>query len=162
MPAWTWRCRARPGCAARALLVSLGNRKVSQHAIDARVRNLLHLANRVAPVGFHDDMPEAVNDQADTRVFLRELAVAGIVLLKNDHTVLPLDKSRSVAMMGPNAKMAAYAGGGSASLRPTYTTTPYQGICQHAQDVRYTLGAHGYKQLPAISLMRTPEVSSRV
>ncbi|KAK7919938.1 hypothetical protein PG985_007960 [Apiospora marii] len=140
------------------LLVSMGNRKVSQHALNDRVRQLLRLANRVAPVGFRDDAPEeAVHDTPETRALLRELAVAGIVLLKNDNAVLPLDKTKSVAVMGPNAQLAAYAGGGSASLRPTYTTTPYEGIRQHASDVRYTLGAHGYKQLPALSRMSTRE-----
>ncbi|KAK8005894.1 hypothetical protein PG991_012191 [Apiospora marii] len=141
------------------LLVSMGNRKVSQHALNDRVRQLLRLANRVAPVGFRDDdVPEeAVNDAPETRALLRELAVAGIVLLKNDGAVLPLNKDKSVAVMGPNAQFAAYAGGGSASLRPTYTTTPYEGIRQHASDVRYTLGAHGYKQLPALSGMSTRE-----
>ncbi|KAK8093377.1 hypothetical protein PG997_000062 [Apiospora hydei] len=139
------------------LLVSLGNRKVSQHALNDRVRNLLTLANKVAPLASEGNASEDVNNTSEARALMRELAVAGIVLLKNDDSVLPLDKSKSVAVIGPNAKIAAYAGGGSASLRPTYTTTPYEGIAQHAKDLKYTLGAHGYKQLPAISLMSTRE-----
>ena len=61
------------------------------------------------------------------------------------------------AVIGPSAKVAAYSGGGSASLRATYTTTPFQGITQHKPDAKYALGANGYFQLPAISLMSERE-----
>ena len=51
-------------------------------------------------------------------------------------------------MIGPNAKIAAYCGGGSASLLPYYTITPFEGITAQAKDVKYALGATAYKKLP--------------
>ena len=56
-------------------------------------------------------------------------------------------------MIGPNAKLAAFSGGGSASLRPYYATTPFEGICKYAPDAKYALGAAAYHQLPPISEM---------
>lgn len=49
-----------------------------------------------------------------------------------------------------------YCGGGSASLRPYYTVTPLEGIKAQGSDVRYTLGAAGFKRLPLLgSLLKT-------
>lgn len=56
-------------------------------------------------------------------------------------------------MIGPNAMFAAFSGGGSASLRPYYAITPFQGICGYVPDAKYALGAAGYHQLPIISTM---------
>jgi len=78
------------------LFVSVGNRKVSEHTLNDRIRNLLNLANRVAPLGFVEDAPENTIDTPETERQLRDLAAAGIVLLKNESNVLPLDKSKSV------------------------------------------------------------------
>lgn len=58
-----------------------------------------------------------------------------------------------VAVIGPNAKFAAYSGGGSASLSPTYTTTPFEGILRYRPDAKYALGARAYCQLPVMSLL---------
>lgn len=79
-------------------VVSVGNRKVSEHTINERVRNLLNLANRVAPLGLND-APEGTIDTPETAQTLRQVARAGIVLLKNDNQVLPLDKSKSVSLI---------------------------------------------------------------
>ena len=54
-------------------------------------------------------------------------------------------------MIGPNAKNAVYCGGGSASLRPYYAITPFDGIRSQAKDVRYSIGAIGYKKLPLLT-----------
>lgn len=59
-------------------------------------------------------------------------------------------------MIGPNAKSAAYCGGGSASLRPYYTVAPFDAVKAQASDVRYALGVTARKTLPQIGpLLRT-------
>jgi beta-glucosidase len=49
-----------------------------------------------------------------------------ITLLKNEHGLLPLDKSRlhSLAVIGPNADVPLYEGGGSAGVVPAHSDTP--------------------------------------
>lgn len=55
-------------------------------------------------------------------------------------------------MIGPNAKFAAYSGGGSASLRPYYAVTPFDAISAQAEStVEYTIGYGGYNKLPLLS-----------
>jgi len=57
---------------------------------------------------------------------------------------------RQVAVIGPNAKMAAYCGGGSATLSPYYATTPYEGISSKANTIHYSIGCQGHKLLPLL------------
>jgi beta-glucosidase len=49
----------------------------------------------------------------------REIAARGIVLLKNDGGVLPLNASRSIAVVGESARTPRYQGGGSSQITPT-------------------------------------------
>lgn len=60
---------------------------------------------------------------------MRRLAAESIVLLKNER-VLPLEAESlsSVAIIGGNAKAIVLSGGGSASLKPTFFHSPYDGI----------------------------------
>ncbi|KAJ4357611.1 beta-glucosidase [Didymosphaeria variabile] len=133
------------------ITVSLGSRKVTEYDVDDRVRNLLKLVKRVERLGIPQDAEEKELNAPETPGFARKLASSGIVLMKNERQVLPLDRSKSIAVMGPNAKFAAYSGGGSANLKPYYAVAPFEGISSAAKDVKYTLGAHAYKQLPLLS-----------
>ncbi|TLD04095.1 hypothetical protein PgNI_11288 [Pyricularia grisea] len=149
------------------IVVSLGSRKLTEHTVDQRVRNLLNLTNRVAcpERPFVTDSPEKTDTSIPAEELssrMHKIASDGLVLLKNNNNILPLSKEKTVAVIGPNANIAAYAGGGSASLRPTYTTTPLDGILKHVPSAKYTLGAAGYKQLPALSLIsKTPDGTGR-
>ncbi|MBE3046627.1 glycoside hydrolase family 3 C-terminal domain-containing protein, partial [Candidatus Bathyarchaeota archaeon] len=53
--------------------------------------------------------------------------------------------------MGPNAKVATYHGGGSASLTAYYAVTPYDGISSKLSSApEYSVGAQSHKLLPLI------------
>lgn len=126
-------------------------RKISHHTINERVKSLLHFTNKVMKHGVAENAPETTAETLETAQLLRKLGAAGIVLLKNENNVLPFRKDKTVAVIGPNAKFAAYSGGGSANLLPYYAVTPFEGISSQASDVRYTLGAIGHKKLPGIT-----------
>jgi beta-glucosidase len=124
-----------------------------------------------------ENAPEQTRDTPETAALLRRLATDAIVLLKNEQDVLPLSKSKSVsphflraillealidirkvAVIGPNAKFAAYCGGGSSSLPPYYAVAPFAGINSklQAETVAYALGSHAHKELPLLgSQLRT-------
>jgi beta-glucosidase len=71
--------------------------------------------------------------------------------MQNTNNVLPFDKNKTTAVIGPNADFAAFCGGGSAALRPYYAITPLQGVRNKVPNAEYTLGAAGWKKLPLLS-----------
>lgn len=66
------------------------------------------------------------------RNLARHIAEESIVLLKNERETLPLmpQKIKRLAIIGPSAKVARLGGGGSASLTPPYTVSPYEGLME--------------------------------
>lgn len=46
--------------------------------------------------------------------------------------------------------MAAYCGGGSASLLPYYTVTPFDGILSKTKNVKYSVGCYSHLMLPLL------------
>jgi beta-glucosidase len=60
----------------------------------------------------------------------RQIAAEGMVLLKNDGGLLPLDPAplRNVLVVGPYAVRPNTGGGGSSHVIPLYTITPYDGL----------------------------------
>ncbi|KAF9509984.1 glycoside hydrolase family 3 protein [Hydnum rufescens UP504] len=141
---------------------ALGGKKISQQNIDAGARNLLELVNKVQESGVPEDASEESIDTPEVRALMREAASSAVVLLKNQapphqrYAVLPLlshPDTQSIAIIGPNAKIALLGGGGSASLRATYSVTPFDAISAAAKgagitDVKYARGANGYKFVP--------------
>jgi len=61
--------------------------------------------------------------------------------------------------VGPNAKIATYHGGGSASLAAYYAITPFDGIsAQLTSPPEYTVGCYAHKELPELgTLLKTDE-----
>lgn len=58
----------------------------------------------------------------------RKVSEEGIVLLKNENSLLPLKNIKKIAVIGPNASEARLGGGGSASVTPFYTVSPLEGL----------------------------------
>lgn len=115
-------------------------------SLDQRVRNVLNLVNYTRSSGVPENAEEHETNIEEHRSLLREVASQSIVLLKN--SVLPLKKTK-VAVIGPNSKIATYCGGGSASLRPYYTVTPFEGLASQAQ-VEFSQGTYGHQLLPQL------------
>lgn len=130
---------------------ALGCRKLLPRDIDACIRRILQLIKRVQPLGIPENAEEKAVDTPETAAFLRNLGSNGLVLLKNEKEVLPFKKEKTTAVIGPNAALAAYCGGGSASLAAYYTVTPLEGIKSQCSQTKYCLGAPGWKKLPYMS-----------
>ena len=94
-------------------------------------------------------LPERTRDSPEERELNLKFASDSIVLLKNEGRVLPLQTAsmRSIAVIGPNAKLRTVSGGGSAYLTPSYIVTPLEGI-QSAMAgkgiaIKYAPGCYG-------------------
>lgn len=76
----------------------------------------------------------------------REIGEEGVVLLKNDRSLLPLnlDKVKKIAVIGENAIKMMTVGGGSSSLKARYEVTPLDGLKKRVGDKAEIVYARGY------------------
>jgi beta-glucosidase len=118
--------------------------RITEATIDDNVGRIL----RVIFLSGIFDQPRAGGGEVDTseqRAIALQGATEGIVLLKNDGGLLPLEatKIHSIAVIGPNAAIARTGGGGSSLVRPKYAIAPLDGIKEKAGgkiQVTYALG----------------------
>src|SRR6266567_2436458 len=121
MPSPKWR--------GEKLLAAAQRGEVEEATIDASVRRLLQLlvkaglfSMEVPQTSFPETMPEQAIDLPEHRALIRQAAVEGCVLLRNEEHVLPLQRAHltSIAVIGPNARVAQIMGGGSAQVNVHY------------------------------------------
>ncbi|TRM68227.1 glycoside hydrolase family 3 protein [Schizophyllum amplum] len=139
----------------RAVERAMAGGKLDVSDLDFCVRNILGLLKRAYASGIPFDAPEEGLDTPEVRALLRRAAADATVLLKNDKGVLPLKKgTKSIAVIGPNARYAMTSGGGSARLLSTYAISPLEGIEEEAKkvgaEVKYHIGATSHKYLPLL------------
>jgi len=115
------------------LLPALQRGEVSVAMIDDKVRRILR---KTIEFGFFDrgqtDAAIPLYSQKGKEVALEE-ARSGMVLLKNENGILPLDKSkiRTIAVLGPDAYPAVIGGGGSSLTRPFNSMSYLEGISNY-------------------------------
>ncbi|KAL8293753.1 hypothetical protein RQP46_000454 [Phenoliferia psychrophenolica] len=145
-----------PTMRGAALLRQVGAGKLSVDDIDERVRCVLKIVNKAIASGIPFDAPESSVDTPALRALLRTAAASAIVLLKNSSSHLPITSSpKTIAVIGSNAKVPVPSGGGSASMKSTYTISPLDGITEAAKaigaKVEYSAGASAFRYLPLIN-----------
>ncbi len=106
---------------------------ITEATIDDNVSRILRV---ILESGIMDH-PHTATGEVDTpaqQQVARQGETEGIVLLKNQNNLLPLDSSKihSIAVIGPNALVARTGGGGSSLVRPKYAISPLQGIQKRA------------------------------
>ena len=130
--------------AADKVLAELKAGNISEATLNDNVGRIL----RVIFVCGLFDHPHTAGGEVDTpaqQAVALQGATEGIVLLKNEGSLLPLDatKIHSIAVIGPNAAVARTGGGGSSMVRPNYSIAPLDGIRTRVGsgvDVKYALG----------------------
>ena len=99
------------------LEAAVADGRVEEKDVDALVRDVLTLIDRVrARERSADAAEESVDDPAD-RELCRVAAIAGTVLARNEGAALPLTGAERIAVIGPNAQATRIMGGGSSALR---------------------------------------------
>lgn len=134
-----------------ALNHAITSNKITAAALNDRVRAVLKLVQKASKSGVPDHAPETQLDRPEDRKLLRKIASEAIVLLKNQDRILPLNKHKKIAVIGPNAKIATYCGGGSAALNPYRAVTPYDGLSEAATGgIEFSQGVYGHQMLPLL------------
>lgn len=130
---------------------ALDDGPLTEEMLNDKARRLLVVLEKAGLFTHPELQPERAADKPQHRRIMREAAREAVVLLKNDGT-LPLKKVKSIAVIGPYARTAQILGGGSSSVTPHYTVSPYEGIRNRAGDKMAVEAAPGcfiYKNLPA-------------
>ncbi len=106
--------------------------KVGTKELDEKVRRILRLVFRTTMAPSRPYGSFATEEHA---LAGRTIAQEGIVLLKNDKNLLPVDtkKVRKLLVVGENAVHPMTIGGGSSSLKVKYEVSPLQGILARAE-----------------------------
>lgn len=112
------------------LLPAIKAGTVRTATIDDKVRRILRTAIEFGWLDHEQtDLSTPLLNVAGKQVAL-DAARSGIVLLKNDGNLLPLDKGsiKSIAVIGPDAYPAVPAGGGSAEAKPFTPVSFLEGL----------------------------------
>ncbi|MEM7031514.1 MAG: glycoside hydrolase family 3 C-terminal domain-containing protein [Chloroflexota bacterium] len=148
------------------LLKAVQEGDVDEGVVDDRVRAMLNFIIRSGNTVENNpaDAPEQSLNKPEHQQLIRDVAAEGIVLLKNEGGLLPLDRHKieNLAIIGPNAKMAQMMGGGSAQVNAHYSVTPFLAIHEQVGDqieLGYELGCINHKMQPVLdsSWLTTPE-----
>ena len=111
------------------LLKAIKEKQVEVKVLDDKVRRLLRIMFK-AKLFEKSNVDYGPSDTPERRALALLSAQKSIVLLKNDHHLLPLDKEKmkTIAVIGPNGDVAQMSGGGSGFLRGNYGISPLDGI----------------------------------
>ncbi len=111
------------------LIAAVAAGDVGAETVRTRALNMLRLMERVGSISHHRAYKEEANDRPEHRALIRLAGADGTVLLTNSG-ILPLAKNagKTIAVIGPNAKVAQIMGGGSAQLNAHYRVSPWDGL----------------------------------
>ena len=112
-----------------ALVKAVRAGDVAEATIDAHLRRLLLLAERVGALGertWPEDLPAP--DSAVRRGQLKRLAAGGMTVLANKNATLPLSEGTRIALIGRHATETIAQGGGSAGVRPPHVVSIADGL----------------------------------
>ncbi|WP_183580540.1 glycoside hydrolase family 3 C-terminal domain-containing protein [Mucilaginibacter sp. X5P1] len=117
--------------------------EVGTKELDDKVRHILRLCflttmNKNRPIGSLGSEEHSLA--------ARKIAEEGIVLLKNDKHLLPIDmhKVKRIAVIGENAIKWMTVGGGSSSLKAKYEISPIEGLKKRIGNQAEIIYARGY------------------
>ena len=124
------------------LRTALVNGQIPMSRLDQSVARILGQMQRF---GLLDGRPRPTRDAAGGARVAQQVAESGAVLLRNEHGTLPLtgQAARSIAVVGPTAKIPLVGGGGSAHVIPASATAPLDAIRARAGaagQVGYSVG----------------------
>ena len=162
------------------LLPAIKAGKVSEETVNDKVRRILRTAIRMGWLDREQtDLGWSRYSEQSDKVALQS-ALEGMVLLKNDGGLLPLDRSKKVAVIGPLAYPGVPVGGGSAQVQPFATVNFLQGISNYlgsagtvlyhqgiptldemAERTEFTTAANGGKRGIAVQVFNTADLTGK-
>ncbi|RPI61683.1 MAG: hypothetical protein EHM44_08205, partial [Ignavibacteriales bacterium] len=130
---------------ADLLFQKIKSGELSELKLDDKVRRILRVMFTIGLFDGYQYDSTKVNTDKHKQVALN-IAKDGIVLLKNENSILPLDlnKIKSIAVIGPNSKVAITGGGGSSMVVPFKSVSPLEALQNKIGDkvkINFTQGS---------------------
>lgn len=125
----------------------LRSKDIYEEIVNDKARRILRLMFRTT---MNPDRPYGSFATKEHALIGRKIAQEGIVLLKNQDNLLPLDpkQPRRILVVGENAKKMMTLGGGSSELKVKYEISPLQGIENYFSPASQVTYAEGYSSVP--------------
>ena len=83
-----------PRLRGNQIMYALNSKKLSMHAINNCVSNVLQLVNHCCKLGVPENASEGIINTPETASLVRRVASSSIVLLKNEGDILPFKKDK--------------------------------------------------------------------
>lgn len=119
----------------KKIVESVNNGTLDEKLVDNAVRNVLNLINKSE----HAASDDAQWDKEAQHQLARKIASECAVLLKNENSLLPLDKTKKIAFIGEFAKDPRYQGGGSSHINSSKITSALDAVKEYCE-VSYEQG----------------------
>jgi beta-glucosidase len=147
MPSGIFMCRD-------TLLPAIKDGRVSEKTIDDKIQRILREYERFGYFENPDIGKGYVLDTAGVRATALDAARGGIVLLKNEQNILPIQSNsiKRIALIGPNGDPAVTGGGGSSLVQPLYPLSLYealQRIAPKGVSITFESGNYETERLPS-------------
>lgn len=132
---------------ADPFLELLRSKEIDEEIVNDKARRILRLMFRTT---MNPDRPYGSFATKEHALIGRKIAQEGIVLLKNQDNLLPLDpkQPRRILVVGENAQKMMTLGGGSSELKVKYEISPLQGIENYFSPASQVTYAEGYSSVP--------------
>lgn len=123
------------GANDKAIVQAVRDGRISEEFLDQMVDRLIDLAKKSEKT-----LGDYTYDPAEHHALAREIAGQCMVLLKNDGGLLPLKKSKRIAVIGEMARKPRYQGAGSSLINPIQLDCAYDTMIQEGISVDYAPG----------------------
>ncbi|MFF2890493.1 beta-glucosidase [Paenibacillus sp. NPDC057967] len=130
---------------AKAIVAAVQSGALSEDKLNASVRRIVELVRKTTAA---TESAGGAATSSDYHTLARRAAAESIVLLKNDSSILPINREavKSIAVIGRFAKQPRIQGAGSAEVTPTFVDIPLDELRKLAGDEIAFTYADGYPQ----------------
>lgn len=123
------------GIAAAKIVEAVNAGELDEAVLDTCVDRILELILKSK-----ENLQDYVADKEAHHALARKIAGESMVLLKNNNNMLPLDKSKKIALIGEMAKNPRYQGAGSSLINPTQLDNSFDELTNEGVNLEYAAG----------------------
>ncbi len=136
------------GLAAEKIIQAVKDGRLDESVLDKSVDRILTLIFKA-----DENTREYRYDRDAHHALARKIASQSMVLLKNEDNILPLDKTKRIAIIGEMAKSPRYQGAGSSLINPTRIDNAFDELLNQGIGVIYAPGYDKKSDKPNYALI---------